>query len=103
MARRQELQGYVVDQACLRKYPQDELLSRARVHTRECALMGHCVESGYGLVSDDGRPLLLESQGTPRIVAAIQDSARAEGIRLIATGEMEEGEMHTVSVKEGCD
>ena len=100
MARHEELEGYVVDQACLRKYPQAELLSRAKAHTRECALMGHCIESGYGLVSEDGRPLLLEPASTPRVVDAIQRSARSEGIRLRARREMQEGHMRTVSVDE---
>ena len=54
--KREVLEGYVVDQACLRKYPQDELLERSRVHTTECALMGHCMESGYGLVNEEDRP-----------------------------------------------
>lgn len=44
-------EGYVVDLACLRRYPRQEYTSRAAQHTTECALMGHCVESGYGLVS----------------------------------------------------
>lgn len=44
----------MVDVACVRKYPRNELLGRARAHSKECALMGHCVESGYGQVRDDG-------------------------------------------------
>ena len=43
------VEGYVVDLACLRRYPQKEYTARATEHTTECALMGHCVESGYGL------------------------------------------------------
>lgn len=100
MEKREELEGYVVDQACLRKYPQDELLSRAKEHTRECALMGHCVESGYGLVSEEGTPFLLEPASTPGVVDAIRGSPRAAGIRLRATREMEDGHMRTVSVEE---
>ena len=103
MGQHEELEGYVVDQACLRKYPQDELLSRAKEHTRECALMGHCVESGYGLVTDDGRPLLLEPASTPAVVDAIRQSERETGVRLRARRELEEGQeghMRTVSVEE---
>ena len=43
------LEGYVVDIICIRRYPQEEMLGRARVHTRHCGLAGHCAESGYGL------------------------------------------------------
>lgn len=100
MSAQETLEGYVVDQACLRKYPQDELLERARAHTRKCALMGHCVESGYGLVNDEGRPLLLEPASTPGVVEAIQRSERSEGIRLRARREMEDHEMRTTRVEE---
>jgi hypothetical protein len=80
-------QGYVVDIACLRKYPREELLARARAHTRECALMGHCVESGYGLVDNDGRMTLLEAAATPQVVSALERSGRERGIQLRAERE----------------
>ena len=94
------LEGYVVDIACLRKYPQDELAERAREHTQACGLMGHCAESGYALVGDDGRPALLEPQATPRVMAALRESDREAGIRLRARREMRDGEMETVAVEE---
>ena len=97
---RESLEGYVVDQACLRKYPQDQLLERARVHTSECALMGHCMESGYGLVDDQGRLLLLEPAATPGVVHAIEQSGRERGVRLRAVREMQDGEMRTMTVTE---
>lgn len=95
---REVLEGYVVDQACLRKYPQAELLVRARAHTVKCALMGHCVESGYGLVDDQGRPFLLEPAATPGVVEAIRNSGQQRGIRIRATREMHGGSMRTVEV-----
>ena len=94
------LEGYVVDQACLRKYPQDELLERARTHTTECALMGHCMESGYGLVNEEARPLLLEPSSTTQIVEALRRTAQKEGVRLCAMRQMQEQEMRTLRVHE---
>lgn len=41
------LEGYVVDIACLRKWPRAEWASRAARHSRGCSLEGHCLESGY--------------------------------------------------------
>jgi hypothetical protein len=43
--RTETIEGFVVDIACLRKYPRSEWNERAHGHTRTCALMGHCVES----------------------------------------------------------
>ena len=93
------LEGYVVDLACLRKYPRSGLLERARVHTRECALMPHCVESGYGLVDDQDRVSVLDSEATTRIFDAIRESGQEQGIRLRVTRELEDGEMQTRSVE----
>ena len=94
------LEGYVVDIACLRKYPQDELFERAQVHTRSCAVMGHCAESGYGLVTEDGRVVLLEPAATPSVLHALSQSERDRGIKLRATREMREHEMQTTGIEE---
>ncbi len=94
------LDGYVVDLICLRKYPAGEYAERAREHTRTCALKGHCIESGFALVSDDGRVALLDPGATVKVVEAIRGSERDSGIRLRARREEREGEMETAAVKE---
>ena len=100
MAEFQEvLEGYVVDLGCLRKYSRGELLERARTHTRECALMGHCLESGYGLVDEDGRVSLLDSEATLRVVDAVRSSERRQGIKLRVVRELQDGKMQTSEVQ----
>lgn len=98
--RTETLEGYVVDIACLRKYPQDELLERARAHTRACSLEGHCVESGYGLVAENGRVALLDAKATPKVLEAVRGSRRERGIRLSATRADRAGEWKTLDVRE---
>lgn len=92
-------EGYVVDIACLRKYPRSEWNERARAHTRRCALMGHCVESGYGLVSE-GAVMLLDHDATPFVVDALKRSTRDAGVRLRVTRHLDDGEMRTRSADE---
>lgn len=92
--------GYVVDLACIRKYPHAELLERARAHTKKCALMGHCVESGYALVGEDGTTYALDATATPQIVRSLEKSAKDAGIRLEATRRRDGEEMATSSVRE---
>ena len=94
------VEGYVVDIACIRKYPRDELIERARVHTKACATMGHCAESGYGLVDESGQITLLEAQATPMVFDVTRDSARDQGIKLRAQREMRDEEMQTTHVEE---
>lgn len=100
MPQPEPLEGYVVDLICLREYPADEYAERVRRHTRACALKGHCVESGYGLVGDDGRVALLDPAATPQVVEAVRSSSHESGIRLRVRREDDAGEMQTVAVEE---
>lgn len=79
------LEGYVVDIACLRKYPRAELAARARGHSRECGMMGHCIESGFALVDEAGGVALLDPAATPKVVSALEATDREKGIRMRAT------------------
>lgn len=94
------VEGYVVDIACLRRYPPEEYWHRVRVHTSDCALMGHCVESGYALVGEDGRVALLDTHATTHVVDRLQNSAPGRGIYLRADRTEENGEMVTTGVTE---
>lgn len=93
-------EGYLMDVECIRTKPRGDLGKEAEKHTRECALMGHCMESGYGLVDDDGRVLILESEITPDVVEIIEATDRERGIRLRVNRQEEDGEMRTTHVEE---
>jgi hypothetical protein len=94
------LAGHVVDIACLRRYPEAEYADRAKRHTTDCALMGHCVESGYALVDDDAIAHLLDAHATPLVVAALQASSADRGVQLTVERRSEKGEMVTKRVCE---
>lgn len=94
------LEGYIVDIACLRRYPRTAWAEKARSHTKRCSLEGHCLESGFGLVGEDGRVALLESGATPKVVSLLDRSARDHGIRAQVVREQHGGNMVTVSVEE---
>ena len=93
------VEGYVIDAACIRKNAREELSEKSHGHTSECAIMGNCVESGYGIVTDDDRLTLLDPTATTKVVDAIEDSDRDEGIRLRVRREETDGTMETVDVE----
>ena len=97
---REVFEGYVLDLACIRKYPQGELLERGKAHTKECALMGHCIESGYGLVGDDGDVRILDAKATPLVVEKVEGSRRGKGIKLRAVREKNDRVMETARIEE---
>lgn len=94
------VEGYVIDVGCIRKNARDELLESARTHSRECALMGHCVESGYGIVTDEDQLIVLDSEATPEIVDTVERSDTEEGIRLRVERDEQDGSMETTTVEE---
>ena len=91
--------GYLMDVACVRKAPSAEVLERAAAHTTECALMGHCVESGFVLVGDDGHLHLLEPAATTNVVRELLATSVDEGLRLEVVRERHGHQMHTVGVQ----
>lgn len=96
----ESVEGYVIDIACIRKNPRGELLEKARTHSKECALMGHCVESGFGLVTKDDRLTLLDPKSTRKVVDVVEGSDTQQGIRLQVTRDEQDGTMETVTVTE---
>ncbi|MGD9673669.1 MAG: hypothetical protein AB7U98_09350 [Candidatus Nitrosocosmicus sp.] len=95
------LEGYLVDIACIRTVPYDELVEFSREHTVNCAVMGHCMESGYGLVDKNGQVFLLDSPATSYIASSLKEKDKKEkGIKLRVERQMENGHMKTKNVKE---
>jgi hypothetical protein len=91
----------MVDVASIGRQSEDELLARAREHSRPCAMVAHCVASGYGLVNDQGHSLLLESAATPAVVRGLQANAREHRVRLrVRREEGENGKVPSVGIKE---
>lgn len=97
---REMLEGYVVDIACLRKWLHRNVPEKARAHTRQCSLEGHCLESGFGLVDEAGNIALLDPEATPRIAEAVKQSSRDQGIRLRVERESRDSRGVTTKVEE---
>ena len=92
------MEGYLIDIACVRKYRRDELLRRAKAHTRACGTEGHCVESGYALVSEDGQLVLLDSEATPKLLQALLKEERDNQIKFRVIRESNGSKMETTEV-----
>ena len=100
LGKTETITGYVVDLSCARSWSIDQLWERARKYSRECALKGTAIESGYALVQDDQTLVMLDPEATPLIVDAINLSGIEVGIRLRVERETVEGKMKTMLVTE---
>jgi hypothetical protein len=94
------VEGYVMSGGCIRRNARDELLENARTHTQDCALMGHCLESGYGIVTEDDQLVMLDPEATRQVVDSVEATDIEEGIRLHVTRESEDGRMETTDVED---
>lgn len=61
--------------------------------------MGHCVESGYGLVDEAGRVAFLDTKAAPLVVGLLREAGQGRGLRIRAEREMVDEEMRTVKVE----
>lgn len=92
------LEGYVVDIICLRNMPASQYSEQAKEHTTACALMGHCMESGYGLVGEQNKLVVLDPKATPWVVALLKKTDKEKGVRLQVEREAKEGKMETTKI-----
>lgn len=100
LGRTETVAGYVVDLLCVRTWFQDDIWERGRMHTRECALRGCSIESGYALIQDDRSIAVLDPEATPLVVDAIMQSKSEIGIRLRVEREQDGDRARSVLVAE---
>lgn len=93
------LQGHVVDIACIRRYRNAQMVQRAQQHTTECALMGHCIESGCAVVDEAGAVHLLDTHATRQVVDVLEAAEADVGARLRVERAERDGEMRTRHVE----
>jgi hypothetical protein len=43
--------------------------------------MGHCIESGYGLMGEDGWLSLLDTEATPLLESTVRSSRRERSVK----------------------
>lgn len=84
--------GYLLDQMCGAEVKDT---SKAAEHTKECALMDHCVAAGYGIFAE-GKFIKFDALGNKKAKAFFENSKKEKGILVIVEGNLN-GDVLTVS------
>ena len=84
--------GYLLDQMCGAEVKDT---AKAAEHSKECALMDHCVAAGYGIFAE-GKFIKFDAQGNKKAKAFLESSKREKGILVIVEGNLN-GDVLTVS------
>lgn len=75
--------GILIDSNCKAKKNPEE-------HSRRCAI--HCADSGFGLLTSDGKFVKFDKPGDEKALAALKASKKAHDLKATVTGTLE-GEM----------
>ncbi len=84
--------GYLLDQMCGAEVKDT---AKAAEHSKECALMDHCVAAGYGIFTE-GKFIVLDAQGNKKAKAFLESIKKEKGILVILEGNLN-GDVLTVS------
>jgi hypothetical protein len=60
----------------------------AKEHTKECALMDSCKESGFAVVTPNGKVLKLDDKGNQMAVKALEGSSKNDNLTVKADGKI---------------
>ncbi len=82
----------LVDQMCLSKMKADP-----DKHTTSCLIK--CADSGYGVLTQDGKWLKLDKTGNQQALAALKKSDKKDHVRVNVTGEQKGEEIQVSSLK----
>jgi hypothetical protein len=92
---RVKLTGYVVDVRCATRHAQDkpeDAMKFAAAHTKECALKGECVRSGYGIFAD-GQWFPFDAKGNELAKDLIEKTQKKDHIKMTVEGAKHEGKI----------
>ena len=83
----EKVEGYLMDKACSAKVAK-EGVDAAKTHTKDCALMPNCKDSGYGVVTADGKFLKFDKDGDRMAAKVLGFTSRKDNIKVTVNGEV---------------
>jgi len=83
----ENVEGYLIDKMCSAKVVAGGV-DAAKAHTKGCALMPKCKESGFGVVTADGKFLKFDSDGDSMAVKMLGFSSSKDNIKVSVNGEV---------------
>jgi hypothetical protein len=83
-----EIEGVLLDQACASGDGLKDGQKGALKHERDCALMGPCVKSGFGIVTADDKFLKFDAAGNEKALALLQKTTKKDNLRMKVAGDI---------------
>ncbi|MGH9721448.1 MAG: hypothetical protein ACRD8O_14660 [Bryobacteraceae bacterium] len=93
-----DFEGFLVDKACSDKAVKDGY-KVAGAHSKDCALMDGCADSGFGILTADNRYLLFDTAGSKKAVAAIKASSKKDNFKVKVSGKVDGSTIKVSKIK----
>jgi hypothetical protein len=91
------VQGYLVDAACAATNASKPGFGAG--HSRTCLRMPSCVDSGYGVLTDDKRFIKFDQNGNAQARKLLADQTQEDGIRVDVSGAIDGGSIAVAGLR----
>ena len=78
--------GYLVDKMC--SGMAEKGMEGVKTHTKECAMMADCKNSGFGVVTADGKFLKFDKAGDEKAVKLLEGTDKEDNIKVSVDGKV---------------
>jgi|FLYL01.1.fsa_nt_gi hypothetical protein len=95
-----DVEGVLIDQMCSMKAVK-EGQKAAAMHTKDCALMPDCVNSGYGVYTSDGKFLKFDAKGNQEAQKALKATKQKDNLKVKVSGNIDGDTIKVSSLKLG--
>ena len=92
------LSGYLIDRECAPGIIEQGKEASAN-HDRSCALMDLCAQSGFGVLTSDGKFVTFDDPGNEKAIAAIENASKDKDYQVTVSGERQGDEIKVESLK----
>ena len=81
------VEGYIIDNACAGAHSKDATFGdTVKKHSKSCALMNSCVESGYAVYTSDSKLYKFDGAGNKSAEALLRETETKAGISVVVEG-----------------
>ena len=95
-----KVSGYLIDNACGGAHVNDANFGeRVKKHSKSCALMPPCVESGYAVYSE-GKLYKFDQDGNKSVADLLKDTETKSGIMVAVEGTLDGDTLHVTKLME---
>lgn len=93
-----EYKGYLADNMCAASMKDN--VAKAKGHDKSCALSPSCADSGFALVTEDGKVIKLDADGSKKAHELFKNSKSTKGLAVTIEGSVHDDTLKVDKITE---